>query len=291
VDDDLEAAERARPPEPGFGLRHATQFSLNAWYAGVALMMEQPRIDEYATRVGTQSGARIPAPELMLTRTSRWIGIDDQQRLDLAINLPESAGLKRHSGRAHDVLFPQLARSTLAAMAFNQDDWGARELMMYTTALNGIGQTISASPLQMALPAAAIATGQRVRPYLFAAWGGESLVPPEPTPLPVDTELLEILRSGMKAVTEVGTAARAFPRPLACRVYGKTGTAEIDAARSYNSGWFIGWREPAAPGQRRLAFACMTTHATGSYRFGGTACAPVVSRVLQRLESAAGGAG
>jgi cell division protein FtsI/penicillin-binding protein 2 len=227
----------------------------------------------------------------MLTRASRWFGIDDRQRLDLAINLPESTGLKRHSGEAHDVLFPQLARSTLATMVFNQDDWGARELMMYTTALNGIGQTISASPLQMTLPAAAIATGQRVRPYLFARWGGESLSPPEPTPLPVDTELLEILRSGMKAVPEVGTASRAFPRPLACRVYGKTGTAEIDAVRSYNSGWFIGWREPAGPSQRRLAFACMTTHATGSYRFGGTACAPVVSRMLQGLDSATDAAG
>ncbi len=291
IADDPDAAERARQPEPGFGLRQATQFSLNAWYAAVALMMEQARIDEYAGRVAKQSGPRIPAPEMMLTRASRWIGIDDRERLDLAINLPVSTGLKRYSGEAHDVLFAQLARSTLATMAYNQHDWGARELVMYTTALNGIGQTISASPLQMALAAAAIATGQRVRPHLFASWNGVSLPPPDSIALPVDTELLELLRTGMKAVPEVGTAPAAFPRPLACHVYGKTGTAEIDAARAYNSGWFIGWREPARADQRRLAFACMTTHATGSYRFGGTACAPVVSRMLQRLETQTGDAG
>lgn|GEM_PF-2364157 len=285
IQGDPEATERARRPEPGFGMRQATQFSLNAWYAGVALMMEQPRIDEYAARVEQQSGERLPAPEAGLTRTARWLGIDDRQRLDLAINVSDEAGLKRYSGDAYDVLYPQLARSTLATMAFNKDDWGARELLMYTTALNGIGQTVSASPLQMALVASAIATGHRVRPYLFASWNGESLPTPETAPLPVDPELLDILRSGMKAVPEVGTAPRAFPRPMACHIYGKTGTAEIDAARSYNSGWFIGWKEPDSPDQRRLSFACMTTHATGSYRFGGTACAPVVSRMLQRLEA------
>jgi cell division protein FtsI/penicillin-binding protein 2 len=283
-DDPAQSQEEA-PEEGRLGLVQATQFSLNAWYARVALMMEQERIDDFARRAEVQEGERIAAPEMTLTRTARWLGIDDRKRLDLATNLPASAGLARHSGQSHDVLYPQLARSTLARMSYNENDWGARPLVMYTTALNGIGQTVSTSPLQMALAAAAIATGQRVRPHLLAAWNGVGLEAPERAPLDVPPDMLELLRAGMKAVTEVGTAPRAFPRPLACRVYGKTGTAEIDAARSYNSGWFIGWREGDARDSRTLAFACMSTHATGDYRFGGTACAPVVSRALQSLEA------
>ena len=269
------------------GLLQAVQFSLNAWFARVALMMEQPRIDAYATRVKQQAGARIPVPEMALTHTARRLGIDDRERLDLAVNVPPAAALARIAGASFDVLYTQLARSTLAQMAYNKDDWGARELIMYTAALNGIGQTVSTSPLHMALAAAAIAAAHRVRPHLVSGWGGEPLAPPPTDPLPVDPELLRYLRDGMKAVAEAGTAARALPRPLACRVYGKTGTAEIDAARKYNSAWFIGWREPRRPDERRLAFACMITHATSGFRFGGTACAPVVSRILQALEAEA----
>jgi len=270
----------------GLGLEQAVQFSLNAWFARMALMVEQPKIDAYAERVEKHAGARLPAPEMAITHMARWLGIDDQDRLDLASNVPASAALARIAGNAFDVLYAELARSTLAQMAYNKDDWGARPLMMYTAALNGIGQTISTSPLHMALAAAATASGHRVRPYLFAEWNGAPLPIPPAEPLPVDPDLLRPLRAGLKGVVEAGTAAGAFPRPLACRVYGKTGTAEIDAAREYNSGWFIGWREPGTPGEPRLAIACMTTHATGGYRFGGTACAPVVSRVLQALEAA-----
>jgi hypothetical protein len=285
--DDPEAAERARKREPGFGMRQATQFSLNAWYAAVALKMEKKRINAYAAKVEGHAGERLPAPEMTITRTARWIGIDDRERLDLASNVPETMGLKRYTGEAHDIMYPQLARSTLAGMAYNKDDWGARPLLMYTAALNGIGQTISASPLQMALAASTIATGSRPHAHLISEWNGVPLAPKPADPIPVDPELLGVLRDGMKGVPEAGTAARAFPRPLACRTYGKTGTAEIDAARSYNSAWFIGWREPKQDSaQRRLAFACMTTHATGGYRFGGTACAPIVSRVMVALEEA-----
>jgi cell division protein FtsI/penicillin-binding protein 2 len=92
----------------------------------------------------------------------------------------------------------------------------------------------------------------------------------------------------MKAVPEVGTAAGAFAQSpeFRCRVYGKTGTAEIDKSKSYNSGWFIGWMEPAAAGERRLAFACMMTHAFGPLRTGGGACAPVVNRMLREITGA-----
>ena len=273
------ASGRAR-----FGLTEAVQFSLNAWFARLALLMEQAKIDEYAARIENHDGARIPAPELTLTRTARWLGIDDRTRLDLAANVPPTVRLARFASPAVDVLFPQLARSTVAGMAFNKRDLGARRLMMYTTALNGIGQTVSASPLHMALAAATVSSGHRVGPHLLSLWDGRPLPAPPTTPLPVAPELLDHLRSGMKAVVEAGTAARAFPPPLACRVYGKTGTAEIDAARSFNSAWFIGWREPATTAGRRLAIACMVTHATGQFRFGGTACAPVVSRFLEELE-------
>ena len=106
--------------------------------------------------------------------------------------------------------------------------------------------------------------------------------------LGADPALLTLLREGMKAVPEVGTAAGAFAQSpeFRCRVYGKTGTAEIDKSKSFNSAWFIGWMEPAQAGERRLAFACMMTHATGPLRTGGGACAPIVNRMLSGVTGA-----
>jgi cell division protein FtsI/penicillin-binding protein 2 len=183
-------------------------------------------------------------------------------------------------------------------MAYHPRDRGVRALIMYTVALNGIGQTISVSPLHMAQAVSSISTGTRVFAHLLSGWGDRELPAPEPVTLPVDPGVLRYLHDGMKAVPEVGTAPRTFSRPLACRMYGKTGTAEIDASRSYNTGWFVGWREPIDESETRMSFACMMTHATGGMRFGGSSCAPVIGTIMEALEerrvaaaSSDGGAG
>lgn len=276
------------PPTDTFGLTQAVQFSLNVFFARMAVMMERPAVEAFVARKAKGGLDNYKLPELNLTRTARWLGIDDQKRLDLAANLPASIGLTRFNGAASDILYAQRARSALAQMVFRKSDTLVKELVLYTVALNGIGQTVSASPLQMAQVPAAVGTGRRIRPYLLSRWGGTTLAPPPTRPLPVDPQSLAVLRAGMKAVVEAGTAAGVFTRlkDKGCRTYGKTGTAEIDAKRGYNTGWFIGWRDPdpKTPGARRFAWACMMSHATGGLRFGGTACAPVVARALKTLE-------
>jgi len=271
--------------DPNFGLRQAVQFSINVWFARMAVMMERPLVDAFIARMEKSQGDVFATPEFNLTRTARWLGIDDREREDLASNLPASAGLRRFTGDSADILYAQRARSALAQLEFKKSDRGVQNLLLWTIALNGIGQTVSASPLHMSQVAAAIAGGKRVRAHLLSEWGGQKLPPPPTEPLKVDPKLFAQLRNGMKSVPEVGTAGGVFPGERRCHVYGKTGTAEIDKAKAYNTGWFIGWREPIADDPRRLAFACMATHATGRLRFGGSACAPVVNRILETIES------
>jgi cell division protein FtsI/penicillin-binding protein 2 len=96
----------------------------------------------------------------------------------------------------------------------------------------------------------------------------------------------------MKAVPEVGTAKQAFGRFYSkgrCRSYGKTGTAQLSGRgkskrASYNSAWFIGWRDDKK-GRPDVSYACMVTHAYASgKRSGGSVCAPIVARILRDMD-------
>ncbi len=73
-------------------------------------------------------------------------------------------------------------------------------------------------------------------------------------------------------------------KPFWCRVHGKTGTADPARGAGFNSGWFVGWKEPVAPGGRRVAVACMTSHAVGNFRFGGSSCGQIVRDNLVSYE-------
>ncbi|MDJ0948120.1 MAG: penicillin-binding transpeptidase domain-containing protein [Alphaproteobacteria bacterium] len=268
------------------GLRQMVKHSVNHWFARMAVMMEQPKIDAYVDRIAQSNGDAFAAPDLDIFRTARALGIDDKAPLDLASNVPAAFGLKRFRGVANDILYSQHSKNALGQMAFRKSQRGIRRLALFTAAQNGIGQSVSAAPLHMAQATAAIASGRRVRAHLLSRWGQHPLAPPEAPSLEVSPDLLALLHQGMKAVPENGTAAGAFREmtEFRCRTYGKTGTADVSKGAGYNTGWFVGWRDPEGPRQRRIAFACMTTHATGRYRFGGSACAPVVARMLASLE-------
>jgi penicillin-binding protein 2 len=145
----------------------------------------------------------------------------------------------------------------------------------------GQGQ-VSATPLQMARVAAAIANGGRlVRPHLVKKVGEEALPGAPPGDLGFRTTTIEVVRSGMQAVVEGGTGWRArLPGVTVC---GKTGTAQIvGKARLEKSptstaliphGWFVAF----APAQKsRIALAVLVEHA-GS---GGEGAAPVAREIL-----------
>ncbi len=77
-------------------------------------------------------------------------------------------------------------------------------------------------------------------------------------------------------------------KPIWCRAYGKTGTADPKKGGGYNSGWFTGWKEPLQAGGRRFAVACMVSHldhAFGGPRFGGAVCGAITRDIMMSLES------
>ena len=128
-----------------------------------------------------------------------------------------------------------------------------------------IGQArVTASPLQMATVAAAVASGTWRPPQLVA-----TPEPPAGRPLPEATvaTLGDLMR---RVVTEgTGTAAALPGEPVA----GKTGTAEYGGARPPRThAWFLGFRG-------NLAFAVVVEDGG----FGGTTAAPLARSFLARL--------
>jgi cell division protein FtsI/penicillin-binding protein 2 len=152
-----------------------------------------------------------------------------------------------------------------------------------------IGLRMQATPLQMALAAAAVGQGKVVAPRLLLALDGtEAKVPAMP-----DIGIrLDRIRAGMKGVIDVGTGAGAFRAPQLARLragfYGKTGTAPSfvtladGSRRELATVWFTGWLEAGSlPGQQhRLAVAAFVSHSEAS---GGDHAAPVVAALLTQL--------
>ena len=102
----------------------------------------------------------------------------------------------------------------------------------------GIGQGyVSATPLQLAVVAARIATGRAVSPHLIA----KSDNAPEPALLDVDPAHLELVRAGMVAVVNEpgGTAVRSALAIPDMQMAGKTGTSQVISAK--NRGFLKGW--------------------------------------------------
>jgi len=155
----------------------------------------------------------------------------------------------------------------------------------------GIGQFLTASPLQIAGLAAAVANGGHiVRPYL---------VKPATQPVVQDLHIkhayLEELRRGMELVTEniPGSTAKLLVLEDAAagiKVAAKTGTAEWGSSESRAAGrtpdhaWMTGYAPAKNP---TVAFAIFIHSGT----FGGQACTPVVKRVLERYFTKYGAAG
>jgi cell division protein FtsI/penicillin-binding protein 2 len=118
--------------------------------------------------------------------------------------------------------------------AYEGDFPGPRNGAELAEAAIGQGR-VQASPLSMALVAAAVADGEWRPPRLVSARllpkGGS---PPHPIP----RALLAALRPMMRSVVTSGTAAAAG---MPAGVAGKTGTAEYDNA-GHSHAWFIGYK-------------------------------------------------
>jgi cell division protein FtsI/penicillin-binding protein 2 len=137
----------------------------------------------------------------------------------------------------------------------------------------GQGQ-VTATPLQMALVAAAVANGGTAPEPRWTL--DEDAVPRRGEPVPVvSPQSAALLARAMRGVVTNGTGAQ-FLGGMLPPVAGKTGTAEVQGKKSHS--WFIGFAPyGGGAGSRTLAIAVIVEH--GGY--GGRLAAPAAGEILR----------
>ncbi|MGI4718954.1 MAG: penicillin-binding transpeptidase domain-containing protein [Janthinobacterium lividum] len=259
----------SRAVEGRFGLSEALTHSVNTWFAWTAELGDRSL---GGAAHGGVPGARALEPGALdgvrpVAGMARRLGFGTPLRLDGGL-LPAD--------------FPWRPWDALQASAAQIDPIGTRHEVRQMA----IGLRMQATPLQMALVAAAVGQGRVVAPRLLLELDGRAAQAPLGPQLGVR---LDRIRAGMKGVVDRGTAAGAFRARafdgLRPGLFGKTGTAPSGGADE-GTVWFMGWLEPGSlPGQtRRLAFAAFVSH---SELTGGAHAAPVVAALLRELAAPA----
>ncbi|MFO1423592.1 MAG: penicillin-binding transpeptidase domain-containing protein [Candidatus Competibacteraceae bacterium] len=260
-----------RQSDDRYGLAQALRDSLNTWFAWLVETTDATLLDDPAApglagvRALTPNALRKARP---LLDVAAGLGFGAAQDLDsglLPAGVIESGDVLRTTASALDPITSR-AEVRLAALGFR----------------------MQVTPLQLAEVAAAIATGRQTAPRLLAELNGRPADEPEGAALGIVTDRI---RQGMQLVVSAGTARAAFADPrfdaIRPHLYAKTGTADLDETGAVQNAWLVGWLEPGAlPGEsRRLAFACLISHAAGT---GGAECGPVVADWLAALAIAKG---
>jgi peptidoglycan glycosyltransferase len=147
----------------------------------------------------------------------------------------------------------------------------------------GLEGEIRASPLQMALVAAAIANrGRLMKPRLtdrILRPDGrvKERIEPDLQSQVMEPDTSEQLTQMMSRVVEEGTGTAAALSGIT--VAGKTGTAEVGANREFTQPWFIAFAPVDEP---RMAIA-VTVERQPPGSAGGTVAAPIAKSVLETL--------
>ncbi|REE97362.1 penicillin-binding transpeptidase domain-containing protein [Thermomonospora umbrina] len=146
---------------------------------------------------------------------------------------------------------------------------------------SGIGQAnVRATPLQMAMVAAAVANNGRImKPYLVQrvrAADQEVLYEADPREFarPLEEDTADQLKAMMAAVVSQGTAKNLQGMNIA----GKTGTAETGDP-AHNSRWFVGYSPIEKP---RYAFAIVTEGPGSAASSAGPISGTIMQAVLSR---------
>lgn len=151
------------------------------------------------------------------------------------------------------------------------------------TARSGIGQeNVRATPLQMAMVAAAVANeGTIMNPYVVQKVRAKDQselynASPKEFGKAMSGDNAEQLADMMRAVVAEGTAKNL----QGMRIAGKTGTAEQDAASGIpNSRWFVGFSPVENP---RYAFAVVTEGPNDGATNAGPIAGAIMAKVLQK---------
>lgn len=130
-------------------------------------------------------------------------------------------------GVKHDLPLPAVSPGLMPDRAWKQDTrkeaWTVGDSFNY-----GIGQGYTlASPLQLAVMAARVATGTEVIPRIVQSIGGVAVPVTPPASLGLDPAHLKAVQGGMFAVSNEGTAYRSRIADPAMLMAGKTGTSQV----------------------------------------------------------------
>lgn len=232
------------------GLAQALRNSARTWFArwvqttDATLSSQSKSLHLASARALTPTALRKLRPLLaMMTE----LGFDVPQDLDGGL-LP--SGLIT----ANDVL--QANAAILEPMTSREQVWRV-----------ALGRGAYLTPLQLAESAAIIATGQRTPSRVLVELNGQPAPEPAATVLDIPTGRI---RQGMRLSLDVEPARRLFADArfdaIHPSLYVKMGAAWLDPTGKKANAWLAGWLEPGAlPGEnRRLAFACLISPATGA---------------------------
>jgi len=205
------------------------------------------------------------------------------------------AGIEKVAAMARRLGLGEVYRSGLEPVAQGivpDPDWKRGRLRQGwlggETLLAGIGQGyVLATPLQLAVMTARIATGRKVTPTFVRTQGAHD---PPFAPLGIDERALDAVRRGMLAAVneDAGTGASARIDEDDFKVAGKTGTSQVTRRSSDRSSNDVRWelRDHAlfvcyVPADKpRYAISVVIEHG-GS---GGATAAPVARRIAELLK-------
>jgi penicillin-binding protein 2 len=162
-----------------------------------------------------------------------------------------------------------------------------------------IGQgSVSATPLQLAVMAARLATGREIRPRIVRFRGSLELPSPVAPKIDIPEEFLAVVREGMNAVVNEpgGTAGRSAFDNKEWKLAGKTGTSQVfritaeERARGLTKPEQLPWhrRDHAlfvcfAPYEApRYACAVVVEHGIGGARVAGPKAKEIMTAVMTK---------
>ena len=132
-------------------------------------------------------------------------------------------------GQRHDLPMSAISEGNLPDKAWKQTKY-KQDWRIGDTINAAIGQGyVLASPLQLAVMAARVATGTMVEPRLVRAIGGKEIPVTEAAPLGIDTSKVAAVRDGMAQVvnSQRGTSYAARIVTAALQMGGKSGTSQV----------------------------------------------------------------
>jgi penicillin-binding protein 2 len=217
--------------------------------------------------------------------TARRVGIDAIAEMAGKLGLGQTLGFEVFGAKAGAVPSTAWKRSRFS------EPWYPGE-----TLVAGIGQGyVLATPLQLAVMTARLASGTAVEPKIVRAVGENNLVPDAYPALDISARALALVRDGMDAVVNEpgGTAGRSKIDVNGLTMAGKTGTSQVrritqaerrtGVVRNENLPWakrdhalFVCFAPVTAP---RYAIAVIVEHGGG----GSRAAAPIAKDIMAHL--------